>query len=92
MSLAFWIAVTVSLTIVTAIMAWLFYMARDVPDASEHHVKRRLNPDQLRLLAYVLFVLVCLAAAVYELSLYDDLEPEAPRDGERQTAVEDAQP
>jgi hypothetical protein len=33
----------------------------------------RLNPEVVRAIAYVLVIVICLVAAMYEISLYDDL-------------------
>lgn len=68
--LFFWILIVGSLLIVGSIMGYLAWLARQVPDASERHTRLRLNPDQLRMLAYLLMVIICLIAAVYELQLW----------------------
>jgi hypothetical protein len=54
-------------------MGLLFRLAADVPDRA--HVRRRfrLNPEVVRAIAYVLVIVICLVAAMYEVSLYDDL-------------------
>ncbi|MBI1289806.1 hypothetical protein GC173_00990 [bacterium] len=69
----FWLFAIPSLIIVCAIMGTLFWMAKDVPDASHRDRKFRLNPELIRAIAYVAVILVCLIAAMYELSLYDDM-------------------
>ena len=84
----FWLAILVTFVLVGSIMTWLLLHARHVPDKEEYHTRRRLNPDQLRLLAYVLFILVCLVAAVYELSFYDDIPADDPIEAEKKAAVE----
>jgi uncharacterized iron-regulated membrane protein len=63
----FWYMVGGSLLLVGSIMGVLAWMARDVPDASEQKVRRRLNPDMIRMLAYALMVLFALLAAMYNL-------------------------
>ena len=63
----FWYMVGGSLLLVGSIMGVLAWMARDVPDASEKKVRRRLNPDVIRMLAYALMVLFALLAAMYNL-------------------------
>jgi len=65
----FWVLVVVSLVIVGSIMGRLAFLAREVPDKAEGKVKTRLNPDQLRMVAYAIMVTICLLAALYELGL-----------------------
>lgn len=64
----FWTLVGITLALVGSIMGWLAFAARDVPDRSEMEPgrQRRLNPDQLRMLAYGVMILLCLMAAMYE--------------------------
>lgn len=68
--IGFWILVIVSIVLVGSIMGLLAWLAREVPDASEKKSDTRLNPDQIRMLAYAIMVLVCLLAAIYELSMW----------------------
>jgi hypothetical protein len=69
----FWLLTIPSLLIVCAIMGVLFWHAKDVPD-KEHEARQfRMNPEIIRALAYVLVIVVCLVAAMYELSLYEDM-------------------
>ena len=65
----FWYMVGGSLLLVGSIMGVLAWMARDVPDASEKKVRRRLNPDMIRMLAYAVMVLAALLAAMYNLRI-----------------------
>ena len=65
----FWYMVGGSLLLVGSIMGVLAWMARDVPDASEKTVRRRLNPDMIRMLAYAIMVLAALLAAMYNLRI-----------------------
>lgn len=66
---AFWILVIFSIALVGSIMGLLAWLAREVPDESEKKSTTRLNPDQIRMIAYAIMVLVCLLAAIYELTI-----------------------
>ena len=74
----FWTLVGITFALVGSIMGWLAFAARDVPDRSELEPgpRRRLNPDQLRMLAYAVMVLLCLLAAMYEAYHFYGTNPE----------------
>ncbi len=67
--LVFWILSLLSIAAVAAVMIFVSRKAREVPGESESRVRHRMNPDHLRLVAYAVVILVCLLAAMYELSL-----------------------
>ncbi len=67
--LIFWILSLLSIAAVACVMVFVSMKAREVPGESERRVRHRLNPDHLRLLAYAVVILVCLLAAMYELSV-----------------------
>ncbi len=58
-----------SMLLVSAIMGYLALHAKEVPDQSETERPHRMNPELLRMMAYVLMLLICLLAAIYELHL-----------------------
>ena len=70
--LYFWIFIIGTALVTVPVMAWIFHAARDVPDDSEQNpqTRRRLNPDQLRVLGYVLMTLLLLCGAMVELYLF----------------------
>lgn len=73
----FWSLVAITLVLVGSVMGWLAWKARDVPDTGELDPaqRRRLNPDQLRMLAYAAMILLCLLAAMFEAYyFYGDVE------------------
>lgn len=72
----FWILAITTLSVVAAIMGYIAWLARQVPDKSEKEVKLRLNPDQLRMLAYAVMVLLLLLATMYELNVMYPAEAE----------------
>lgn len=65
----FFVAVAVSSLVVCSVMGFLGLLARQVPDESERVAPTRLNPDQIRLLAYVAVAAILLLSSMYELHL-----------------------
>lgn len=66
----FWLLTLGSLLIVGAVMLLISRLAREVPDESEKNKgKRRLNPDNLRILAYAIMVAICLIGALVEFAI-----------------------
>ena len=68
----FWLVTIPTLLLICSLLIFLTMKARQVPTSEQQDGKSyRLHPEYIRLLAYLLVILVCLAAAMYELSLYD---------------------
>jgi uncharacterized protein YneF (UPF0154 family) len=68
----FWLLIFGTALLTGSAMGWFFLQARHVPDDSEKnpHARRRLNPDQLRMLSYVVVTLVLLCSTMVELWLF----------------------
>lgn len=73
---SFWIMTIGTLSVVVAIMAYLGWLARSVPDGNDKATPRRLTADQIRLLAYALMVVMLLLGGIYELKMYASIDAE----------------
>ncbi len=86
----FWLLILLTLALVAPVMILLGRLAREVPDEHEHRTPTRLNPDQLRLIAYAFVILLILLASMCELQ--SQWEQETAREESRAVGSEALSP